>query len=76
MINLIAGASAFVGNDSGPAHIASAFFIPSVVIFGNSDADVWGPWRARAEALVADGPIESVETGQVVRALERLRVAA
>lgn len=76
LINLIAGASAFVGNDSGPAHIASAFFIPSVVIFGHSDAELWGPWRARAEALVADGPIDTVETGQVVRALERLRVAA
>ena len=28
------GASLFVGNDSGPAHMAAAFGVPSVVIFG------------------------------------------
>jgi heptosyltransferase III len=76
LMTLIAGAAAFVGNDSGPAHLAAGFGVPSVVIFGNSDAGVWGPWRATAEALVGQGTIASVETGQVVGALDRLRVAA
>jgi ADP-heptose:LPS heptosyltransferase len=43
---LIGGSDFFVGNDSGPAHIAAAFEIPSVVIFGSSNSAVWGPWRA------------------------------
>jgi heptosyltransferase-3 len=73
---LIAGASAFVGNDSGPAHMAAAFGVPSVVIFGNSDAEIWGPWKAQAEALVARGPIATVKPEEVIAALERLRVAA
>jgi ADP-heptose:LPS heptosyltransferase len=42
---LIGGSDFFVGNDSGPAHIAAAFEIPSVVIFGSSNSAVWGPWR-------------------------------
>ena len=56
---LMAGASVFVGNDSGPAHMAAAFGVPQVVIFGNSDAEVWAPvegdcrdaGRARADRL-------------------------
>ena len=44
---LICGADLFVGNDSGPAHIAAAFAVPSVVIFGSSNSAVWGPWHTR-----------------------------
>ncbi|HVX65837.1 MAG TPA: glycosyltransferase family 9 protein [Bryobacteraceae bacterium] len=73
---LIAGAAAFVGNDSGPAHMAAAFGLPAVVIFGNSDAEVWAPWKAPAEALVARGPISSVTPAEAIAALERQRVTA
>ena len=48
---LPAGASLFVGNDSGPAHITAAFGVPSAVIFGSSNSAVWGPWRAPAEVV-------------------------
>ena len=40
----LAGASLFVGNDSGPAHMAAALGRPSVVIFGSSSSQIWGPW--------------------------------
>lgn len=73
---LMAGASVFVGNDSGPAHMAAAFGVPQVVIFGNSDAEAWAPWKATAETLVAQGPIGSVRPEEVIGALERLKVAA
>jgi ADP-heptose:LPS heptosyltransferase len=43
--SLIAGARLFVGNDSGPAHVAAAFGVPTVAIFGSSDSRIWGPWR-------------------------------
>jgi len=49
--NLIAGASLFVGNDSGPAHIAAAFGVPTAVIFGSSNSAIWGPWKAPAEVI-------------------------
>lgn len=35
--SLIAGAAAFAGNDSGPAHLAVAGRVPSVVVFGPTD---------------------------------------
>lgn len=73
---LLAGAQVFVGNDSGPAHLAAALGVPVVVIFGASDPEIWGPWRARAEVIVARGGIGSVSPAEVFRALERLRVAA
>lgn len=70
----IAGASLFLGNDSGPAHMAAAFGIPVVVIFGPSDPVVWAPWRTPAEVLTGAGGIGGVSVRQVWDALERLRV--
>ncbi|MFZ0634802.1 MAG: glycosyltransferase family 9 protein [Candidatus Acidiferrales bacterium] len=45
LIALIAGAALFVGNDSGPAHLAAASSVPSVVIFGSSSSVNWRPWQ-------------------------------
>jgi heptosyltransferase-3 len=44
MIALIAGARLFLGNDTGPTHLASATGRPAVVVFGSSDSVTWGPW--------------------------------
>jgi ADP-heptose:LPS heptosyltransferase len=73
---LLSRASLFIGNDSGPAHMAAALRVPTVVVFGNSDPEIWGPWRAEAEAIVAWGPIASVLESEVLDAVERLKVAA
>lgn len=51
LMSLMAGASLFVGNDSGPAHIAAAFGKPCVVIFGSSNSKTWGPWGTRSEVI-------------------------
>ena len=37
----------FVGNDSGPAHMAAALARPVVVIFGSSSSPIWGPWPGK-----------------------------
>ncbi len=74
--SLVAGAALFVGNDSGPAHMAAAFGVPVVVIFGASDPVVWAPWRTQAEVLTERDGIASVDVRQVLEALERLRVRA
>jgi len=73
---LLAGASFFVGNDSGPAHMAAAFGLPVVVIFGNSNPAIWGPWRTPAEIVTAPGGIADVAISQVLDAMARLRVPA
>jgi ADP-heptose:LPS heptosyltransferase len=67
---LMRDASQFVGNDSGPAHIAAAFGVPVVVIFGPSDREVWAPWKTQAGVLQANGAIASVGVDQVKRAIE------
>lgn len=74
--SLLASASIFVGNDSGPAHMAAAFGVPSVVIFGASDPAIWGPWRTPSEVVSAPGGIGAVRVEQVLNALTRLRVPA
>ncbi|PWT99579.1 MAG: glycosyl transferase [Terriglobia bacterium] len=74
--SLLAAASLFVGNDSGPAHMAAAFGVPSVVIFGSSDPAIWGPWRTPAEVIAEPGGIAQVGVDQVLEALARLRVHA
>lgn len=66
---LLSRASLFMGNDSGPAHMAAAFGLPCVVIFGASDPDIWRPWRTAFEVL------HSPATSQVIEAIARLRVA-
>jgi hypothetical protein len=37
------GAQAFVGNDSGPTHLAAMLGLPTVALFGGSDPVVWSP---------------------------------
>jgi ADP-heptose:LPS heptosyltransferase len=49
----LARARLFVGNDSGPAHMAAALGRPVVVIFGSSSSPIWGPWPNQASNLGA-----------------------
>jgi ADP-heptose:LPS heptosyltransferase len=69
---LMRDASLFVGNDSGPAHVAAAFGLPLVVLFGPSDAEIWAPWRTVGKVLKANGPIAGIPVTDVVRAAERV----
>jgi len=75
-LNEVAGlmrcARLFVGNDSGPAHLAAAFGVPQVVIFGPSDAEIWSPWRTRSAVLKAEGPIGGILVEQVKRAVRQV----
>lgn len=45
LMALLSGARLFVGNDSGPAHVAAAYGVPCVVVFGSSASAAWGPWK-------------------------------
>ena len=74
--SLLASASIFLGNDSGPAHMAAAFGIPSVVLFASSDPAIWGPWRTPSQVIAAPAGIAQVRVEQVLEALTRLRVHA
>ncbi len=74
--SLLASASVFFGNDSGPAHMAAAFGIPVAVLFGPSNPQVWAPWRTESQVLHSPSGMEGISTTQAVEALAKLKVNA
>jgi heptosyltransferase III len=70
----LSGAALFIGNDSGPAHMAAAFGVPSVVLFGASNPAIWSPWRTESEIILAADGLGYVSVSRVIAALERLRM--
>jgi len=53
---LIRGARLYVGNDSGPMHLAAAVGTPVVAIWGSSDSRRWRPWAV--DNAVVQNPFE------------------
>ncbi len=49
---LIARMDLFIGNDTGPCHIADALDVPSVTIFGPADHRRWAPLDATRHPIV------------------------
>jgi ADP-heptose:LPS heptosyltransferase len=83
---LIAGAGLVVCGDTGVAHVATAVGTPSVVLFGPTSPQRWGPpperrqhvvlWTGRTGDPHADSPdagLLEIGVDDVVRATERAR---
>jgi heptosyltransferase III len=70
--SLLAGATLFIGNDSGPAHMAAAFGLPVVVLFGSSDPEIWSPWKTEAVVLRSESGIAGIGVDEVVNAISTL----
>lgn len=47
--------AAFLGNDSGPMHLASACGLPVAAVFVASDPTVWAPYAADERTRIYDG---------------------
>jgi ADP-heptose:LPS heptosyltransferase len=73
---LLAGAQLFIGNDSGPAHMAAAFGIPSVILFGPSNPVTWAPWKTEAKVLTSPESIGRITLEEVLAAADALKVKA
>lgn len=58
-IALLQNASAFVGNDTGPTHLAASCGIPTFAIFGPTDEFLWGPVGSNATIVRSDVACES-----------------
>jgi ADP-heptose:LPS heptosyltransferase len=74
--SLLSRAELFIGNDSGPAHMAAAFGVPVLVFFGPSDPEVWAPWRTEYEQLTARGDCAEIPYERAAAALARLAARA
>ncbi|WP_018169011.1 glycosyltransferase family 9 protein [Thioalkalivibrio sp. ALMg9] len=63
---LLAECRLFVGNDSGPMHLAAALGAPVIGLFGPTDPVRWGPLGDQCRALRGDAPLEHpIERKQV-----------
>jgi heptosyltransferase-3 len=62
----LAGARAYIGNDSGIAHLAAAVGTPVVAIFLSTDPSVWAPRSSRVTVL------EHPSVDEVVAAVRRV----
>ena len=76
LIALLAGARIFVGNDSGPAHIAAAAERACVVIFGATSPVQWSPWQAESRVVSTGAIFESRRGDQAVAVREPRPIAA
>jgi len=51
---LIARAKLFLGMDSVPMHMAAALQVPTVVLFGPTFNNEWGPWQVRSRVMATE----------------------
>jgi heptosyltransferase III len=66
--------SVFVGHDTGVTHLAAALGVPTVALFGPTDANVWAPLGEHVRVILsADGLMESIEAQNVFDCLIEIR---
>ena len=72
--SLLASAAIFIGNDSGPAHVACALGVAVVVLYGRTEHEIhWAPWRAKAARTLADARgIAAIPAARVIEAVDDL----
>ncbi len=67
---------AYVGNDSGVTHVATALGVPVIVLFGPSNHEIFGPRNSRSMVVKSDEPttdgLSAISTNKVFETLELL----
>jgi len=71
LLDELAGATAFVGNDSGPAHLAGIIGVSTIAIFGGADPTRWQPLGPRVQ-IIQDHSIAAIEMETVYTHVVRL----
>lgn len=67
LLDTLLNASAYVGNDSGPSHLAGIVGVPSVVLFGR-DPTAWRPLGPRVQVIRGE-PISTIGVPDVLSAI-------
>ena len=55
LASVLSACRAYVGNDSGVTHLAAALGLRTIVMFGPSDAERWGPRGSHVRVIKAPG---------------------
>lgn len=66
---VIRTASLFIGNDSGPAHLAGMAAIPTVVLFGPTRPEIWKPLGPKVSAIRNES-LEGITVDEVCAAIK------
>ncbi len=69
MAGILAGASGYIGNDSGVSHLAAAVAAPTVAMFGPSNPKHFAP-IGRNVKIIRAYPIENITVEEVFAALD------
>jgi heptosyltransferase-3 len=67
LLDRISTAGAFVGNDSGPGHLAGILGVPTVSIFGPTDPTAWHPLGPKVR--IVQGEWETITPSGVLEAI-------
>ncbi|BCB78613.1 glycosyltransferase family 9 protein [Phytohabitans flavus] len=78
LAGLVAGARLVVSGDTGVGHLATAYRIPSVVLFGPVTPELWGPppERTQHRALWRGPTVASIGVEEVLAAVDEVTCAA
>jgi hypothetical protein len=68
LLDTLSSAGAYVGNDSGPSHLAGIIGLPTIALFGPSNPDHWHPVGPKVRVVRAPS-LGQIEVGQVHQAL-------
>ena len=68
LYDMIRSAALFIGNDSGPAHLAGVMGVPTIVLYGPTSPLIWKPLGHKVTALEAPGGLEGIWVDQVIEA--------
>jgi ADP-heptose:LPS heptosyltransferase len=72
LCELVHRASLFIGNDSGPAHLAGILGVPTIALFGPTTPRIWKPLGPRVTAVEAR-TLDGIDVGDVLAAAAKLK---
>ena len=71
LLDEISAAAGFVGNDTGPSHLAGIVGVPTVALFGATNPDHWRPMGPRVR-VVREGSLEDITVDRVYAELGQI----
>lgn len=68
LARFLAGARAYIGNDSGITHLAAAVGVPTIALFGPTDPAIWAP-RGKHVKIIRAATMAAIPPEAVLGAL-------
>lgn len=76
LIALISLSRIFIGNDSGPAHLAAATGTPAVVMYGPTNPAQWHPWQLPHRIVATGAEFRAIRGDKTVAIREPRAIGA